>query len=47
VATEAAARRLLITHVPPWHDPEVVLREAATTYDGPLGLAVPGKTYEV
>jgi ribonuclease BN (tRNA processing enzyme) len=47
MAAEARARRLVLTHVPPWHDPQVVLHEAATTYDGPLELAVPGKTYEV
>ena len=46
-ATDARARRLVLTHVPPWHDPQVMLREAATTYDGPLELAEPGKTYEV
>jgi ribonuclease BN (tRNA processing enzyme) len=47
MAAEAQVRRLLLTHVPPWHDAEVMLRDAATTYDGPLELAVPGKTYEV
>lgn len=47
VATEAQARRLVLTHVPPWHDAQVMLREASTTYDGPLELAVPGKTYEI
>jgi ribonuclease BN (tRNA processing enzyme) len=47
MAAEARVRRLLLTHVPPWHDAEVMLRDAATTYDGPLELAVPGKTYEI
>ena len=47
MATEASARRLVLTHVPPWHDPQAMLREAATSYDGPLELAEPGKTYEV
>ncbi|HET8613998.1 MAG TPA: MBL fold metallo-hydrolase [Actinomycetales bacterium] len=46
-ATGAAARRLLLTHVPPWHDRQRVLAEALTTYDGPLELAAPGKTYDV
>lgn len=46
-ATEAGAHRLVLTHVPPWHQAEVMLREAEQTYDGPLELAVPGKTYEV
>jgi ribonuclease BN (tRNA processing enzyme) len=47
MATAADARRLVLTHVPPWHDADGMLREAATTYDGPLELAVPGKTYEI
>jgi ribonuclease BN (tRNA processing enzyme) len=47
MATEASARRLVLTHVPPWHDPQVMLGEAAETYDGPLELAVPGLTYEI
>ena len=47
MASQAAARRLVITHVPPWHDPEVMLAESKATYDGPSELAVPGKTYEI
>ena len=47
MATDARARRLVLTHVPPWHDPQVMLHEAATRYDGPLELAEPGKTYDV
>jgi ribonuclease BN (tRNA processing enzyme) len=47
MATEADARRLVLTHVPPWHDSQVMLHEARDTYDGPLELAEPGKTYDV
>ena len=47
MAADADARRLVLTHVPPWHDADGMLREAVTTYDGPLELAVPGKTYEI
>ncbi|MCZ4498047.1 MAG: beta-lactamase domain protein [Marmoricola sp.] len=47
MATEAGARRLLLTHVPPWHQADVMLAEAHLTYDGPVALAVPGETYEV
>ncbi|MET3963155.1 ribonuclease BN (tRNA processing enzyme) [Marmoricola sp. OAE513] len=47
MATQADARRLVLTHVPPWHDPAVMLAEATLTYDGPLELAVPGETYEI
>ena len=47
MATEAGARRLVLTHVPPWHDAKVMVHEARETYAGPLELAVPGKTYEI
>jgi ribonuclease BN (tRNA processing enzyme) len=47
VATRARAKQLVLTHVPPWHDPQVALREAAEQYDGPLELASPGAVYEL
>jgi ribonuclease BN (tRNA processing enzyme) len=46
-AAEAGVRRLVLTHIPPWHDPQVALAEARTTYDGPLELATPGATYHL
>ena len=46
-ATEAGSHRLLLTHIPPWHDPDKVLAEAVGTYDGPVELARPGTTYDV
>ncbi len=46
-AARAGARRLLLTHIPPWHDSEKVLAEAVGTYDGPADLAEPGETYDV
>jgi ribonuclease BN (tRNA processing enzyme) len=47
MASRAGVRRLVLTHVPPWHDADAMLDEAAQTYTGPLELAAPGKTYEV
>jgi ribonuclease BN (tRNA processing enzyme) len=47
VASRAGAKSLLITHVPPWHDGEVALREAAELYDGPLELARAGAVYDL
>ncbi len=44
-ATQAGAARLVLTHIPPWHDAEVCLKEARETYTGPLEAAVPGATY--
>lgn len=47
MATKADAHRLVLTHVPPWHDSAVMLAEARDTFDGPLELAVPGVTYDI
>jgi len=46
-ATDAGVRRLVLTHLPPWNDPEVSRRAAEAAYDGPVELAVPGATYDV
>lgn len=46
-AAEAGVRKLVLTHIPPWHDPQVCLREAEETFAGPLELAVAGATYRV
>jgi ribonuclease BN (tRNA processing enzyme) len=46
-AREAGAARLVLTHIPPWHDPEVCLVEAREAYSGPLEAAVTGATYVV
>ena len=46
-AAEAGAARLVLTHIPPWHDPQVCLGEARETYDGPIELAVSGATYDL
>lgn len=39
VAARAGARRLVLTHLPPWNDPERALAEAREVYDGDLLLA--------
>ena len=44
-AAEADVRRLVLTHIPPWHDPDVPLTEAHEAYAGPLEAAVTGSTY--
>jgi ribonuclease BN (tRNA processing enzyme) len=46
-ATVAGARMLVLTHVPPWHDRQLVLAEATTTYGGPLALAAAGQVHEL
>ena len=50
-AAEAAARagvpRLVLTHVPPWHDPHVARAEAEPAFDGLLEVAHSGATYDI
>ena len=45
IASRAGAKSLVITHVPPWHDAKIALREASELYDGPVELARPGAVY--
>jgi ribonuclease BN (tRNA processing enzyme) len=47
VAQEAHAAMLVLTHIPPWHDKQDALHEAAGHYDGPVLLAAEGSTYQV
>jgi ribonuclease BN (tRNA processing enzyme) len=46
-ATKAGARRLVLTHVPPWHDAQVMLAEAVAVFDGPTELAATGAVYDI
>lgn len=46
-ATRSGARRLVLTHVPPWNDPMRALAEAGPAYEGSVEMARPGATYEL
>jgi ribonuclease BN (tRNA processing enzyme) len=46
-ATRAGVRRLVLTHIPPWTDPQVSLADARAEYDGPVELARSGAVYEL
>ncbi|MEU1278214.1 MBL fold metallo-hydrolase [Streptomyces sp. NPDC005805] len=46
-AAAAGARRLVLTHIPPWTDGERNLADAREVYTGPSEIAVPGAVYEV
>lgn len=46
-AVEAGARRLLLTHLPPWTDPAEAAREAGEVWPGEVELAVPDRTVQV
>ncbi|PUB32239.1 ribonuclease BN (tRNA processing enzyme) [Promicromonospora sp. AC04] len=47
VATDAGARRLLLTHLPVWNDPADSLAEARGSYAGPVDVAQPGTVYDL
>ena len=46
-AARAGVGRLVLTHVPPWHDPAVAEAEARGEWSGPVELARAGATYEI
>ncbi|MEU5690275.1 MBL fold metallo-hydrolase [Actinosynnema sp. NPDC020468] len=47
LAADAGVGELLLTHVAPWTDPEVVLAEAREQFTGPVELARRGKSYRI
>lgn len=46
-AQRSGAKRLLLTHIPPWHDRQIALAEARAAYDGPVDLAEAGAVLEL
>jgi ribonuclease BN (tRNA processing enzyme) len=46
-AARTGARRLVLTHIPPWTDPQTNLAHARAVCTVPVELAVPGATYEI
>ena len=46
-ATAAGVGRLVLTHIPPWHDAAVAEAEARGEWSGRLDVARAGETYEV
>ena len=46
-AAKAGAARLLLTHVVPWADPQVILAEATEAFGGPIELVTCGTSYDV
>lgn len=47
IAIKNRCKRLVVTHVPPWHDARAIFREAVSIYDGPAELAVQGTFYDI
>lgn len=46
-ATRGGVGRLVLTHIPAWHDPQVSYDEARAAYSGPVDLARTGATYDL
>lgn len=46
-AVGAGARRLMLTHIPAWNDPEVCRAQAAEVWPGEVELAAPDATYDL
>ncbi|NLU66542.1 MBL fold metallo-hydrolase [Streptomyces sp. HNM0574] len=46
-ARRAGTGRLVLTHVPPWTDPQINLRDAKDVFGGPVELARPAGVYEI
>ena len=47
IAREVAARRLVLTHIPPYLDVSRSISEAETAFDRPVSVAVPGASFDV
>jgi ribonuclease BN (tRNA processing enzyme) len=46
-AVEAGVGRLVLTHIPPWHDKQAAYDEAMAVFEGPVELAATGATYDL
>ncbi|MBV9593807.1 MAG: MBL fold metallo-hydrolase [Actinobacteria bacterium] len=46
-AAKAGAKRLVVTHVPPWGSRDVAVAEAAAGFGAPVEAASPGAVFEV
>lgn len=47
IGAAAGVGAVMLTHIPPWHDPEQVLREATGHFDGPVTLAESGARWTI
>jgi ribonuclease BN (tRNA processing enzyme) len=43
----AGVGAVVLTHIPPWSDPDIVLAEALPHFSGPLSRAVPGASWQI
>ena len=47
IGQAAGVGAVVLTHIPPWHEPQRVLAEAVPHFDGPVSLATPGHSWDI
>jgi ribonuclease BN (tRNA processing enzyme) len=47
IGQDAGVAAIVLTHIPPWHEPDRVLAEATPHFDGPVSLAKPGAVWDI
>lgn len=47
IGQAAGVGLIVLTHIPPWHDPDQVLAEATPHFAGPVVLARPGARWDI
>jgi ribonuclease BN (tRNA processing enzyme) len=47
IGQTAGVASIVLTHIPPWYEPDRVLAEATPHFDGPMSLAKPGATWDI
>ena len=47
IGQAAGVAAIVLTHIPPWYEPDRVLAEATPHFDGPVSLAKPGAVWDI
>ena len=47
IGRAAGVAAIVLTHIPPWYEPDRVLAEATPHFDGPVALAKPGAVWDI
>jgi ribonuclease BN (tRNA processing enzyme) len=47
IGQAAGVAQIVLTHIPPWYEPDRVLAEATPHSDGPVALAKPGAVWDI
>jgi ribonuclease BN (tRNA processing enzyme) len=47
IGQAAGVATIVLTHIPPWYEPDRVLAQATPYFDGPIALAKPGAVWDI